>query len=150
MGLAWLIAARSQIVPAAPGARPNFGFAAVEDMHAAARQGQTSERPPKPALAVEQRNAGKDARPFHNPEPNRLRAARKGDPELAADGGGKGFHAPPVAPPNSLVSRAVTPKKSNRYFTFSVTIMPAVIQARVFNQSGITNSPIFRRSLVNR
>ena len=31
---------------------------------------------------------------------------------------------------------------SNRYFTFSKTIIPVVSQARIFIQSGLTNSPI--------
>ncbi len=38
---------------------------------------------------------------------------------------------------------------SNRYFTFSKTIIPVVSQARIFIHGGLTNSPIFLRSLVN-
>jgi hypothetical protein len=43
----------------------------------------------------------------------------------------------------------VMPKKSSKYFTFSVTMMAAVSHASTFTHSGFANSPIFLWSLVN-
>src|SRR6266446_7804228 len=48
------------------------------------------------------------------------------------------------------VTQALMPAQSQRYFPFSKTITVVVIQANVRSQTGETNSPIFRRSLVNR
>src|SRR6266481_1204813 len=39
---------------------------------------------------------------------------------------------------------------STRNFRFSKTMMPAVSQARALTQAGFANSPILRRSLVNK
>src|SRR6266403_1022576 len=48
------------------------------------------------------------------------------------------------------VTQALMPAQSQRYFPFSKTITAVVIQANVRSQSGETNSPILRRSLVNK
>src|SRR5438105_433585 len=46
--------------------------------------------------------------------------------------------------------QALIPAQSHKYFPFSKTITAVVIQANACSQRGETNSPILRRSLVNR
>src|ERR1700686_3810777 len=51
---------------------------------------------------------------------------------------------------NAPPTQALIPSQSHKYFPFSKTIAAVVIQANACSQRGETNSPIFRRSLVNK